>query len=129
MVKGNIDKKVGTISDEVVERYKLYEYRNANIMQPLSLYIHIAKHVKEFLSVDSFNNTIANIPQIIKEPSFVYHDSNRKSLLYFKEIDETVCVVVKLNLRKNKNPYVATIYPVNERKIKKLKELSYILNR
>ena len=75
------------------------------------------------------NNTIASIPKIIKEPSFVYYDPNKKSLLYFKEIDENVCVVVKLNLRKNKNPYVATIYPVNDRKIEKLKELSYILNR
>ncbi len=129
MVKGNIDKKVGIISDEVVEKYKLYEYKNADIIQPLSLYVHIAKHVKEFLSVDSYNKTISNIPRIIKEPTFVYYDPNKKSLLYFKEIAENVCVVVKLSLRKNKKPYVATVYPVNVRKIEKLKELSYILNR
>ena len=43
MVKSSSVKKVGTISDEVVERYKLYDYRNTDIMQYLSLYIHIAK--------------------------------------------------------------------------------------
>ncbi len=53
----------------------------------------------------------------------------KNSLLYFKKIDENVCVVVKLNLRKNKKPYISTIYPVNSKKIERLKELSYILNR
>lgn len=129
MAKNNIYKEVGKISDEVVERYKLYGYRNAIIVQSLSLYVHVAKHANEFLSVDSFNHTMNNIPQIIKEPDFVYYNSQKQSLLYFKKIDEDICAVVKLNLRKNKKPYVATVYPVNKRKIEKLKELSYILNR
>ncbi len=64
MTKGNIGKIVGIISNEVVEKYKLYEYRNVYIIQPLSLYVHIAKHVKEFLSVDSFNHTVTNISEI-----------------------------------------------------------------
>ena len=129
MAKNNICKKVGIISDEIVERYKLYDYRNESIIQHLSLYVHITKHVEEFLSVDSYNNTISNIPQIIKKPDFVYYNSKKNSLLYFKKIDENVCVVVKLNLRKNKKPYIATIYPVSEQKIEKLKEQSYIINR
>ena len=129
MAKDSIDKIVGKISDEIVEKYRLYEYRNKEIVQSLSLYLHVAKHVKEFLNVDSYNHTMANIPQIIKEPKFVYYDPNKNSLLYFKKIDENVCVVVKINLRKNKKPYIATVYPVSNRKIEKLKELSYIINR
>lgn len=129
MKKGNIKKIVGRISDEVVEKYKLYEYRNTEIVQALDLYIHIAKHAKEFESVDSYNHTIANIPNIISNPYFVYHDPHRNSLLYFKEIDENVCVVVKLNLRKNKDTYISTIYPISKSKIQKYVELSYILNR
>ncbi len=89
-----------------MERYKLYEYRNAEIVQSLTLYLHVAKHVKEFLSVDSYNHTMSKIPEIIEKPIFVYYDPYKKSLLYFKKIDENVCVVVKLNLRKNKKPYV-----------------------
>lgn len=129
MTKGTINKKVGTISDEVVDRYKLYEYRNIEIIQSLTLYKHVAKHVEEFQNVDSYNHTMNNIPEIIKKPDFVYYNPNKSSLSYFKEIDEDVCVVVKLKLRKNKSPYVSTVYPVNKRKIEKLKEQSYILNR
>ena len=129
MGKGRINKIVGRISDEVVERYKLYDYRNKEIVQSLDLYIHVAKHAKEFESVDSFNNTLNSIPEIISNPYFVYHDPSRNSLLYFKEIDENVCTVVKLNLRKNKDSYVATVFPISKNKIDKYKELSYIVNR
>ena len=129
MGKGRINKIVGRISDDVVEKYKLYDYRNKEIVQSLDLYLHVAKHAKEFESVDSFNNTLNNIPEIISNPYFVYYDPTRNSLLYFKEIDEHVCTVVKLNLRKNKDSYVATVYPISKNKIDKYKELSYIVNR
>lgn len=48
------------------------------------------------------------------------------ALLYFKKIDENVCVVVRLELRKNKDCFIASIYPVSEQKINRLKEQSYI---
>lgn len=129
MGKGRINKIVGRISDEVVERYKLYDYRNKEIVQSLDLYVHVAKHAKEFESVDSFNHTLSNISDIIENPYFVYYDPSKNSLLYFKEIDENVCTVVKLNLRKNKDSYVATVYPISKNKIDKYKKLSYIANR
>lgn len=127
--KGKINKIVGRISDEVVEKYKLYDYRNKEIIQSLDLYLHVAKHVPEFESVDSYNNVMSNISEIISEPLFVYYEPKRNSLLYFKEIDENVCVVVKLALRKNKDNFVATVYPISKNKINKYIELSYILNR
>lgn len=129
MAKERIKKVVGKISDEIVERYNLYEYRNMEIIQSFDLYQHIQKHVYEFKSIDSYNHTISNIPKIISNPLFVYYDSERNSLLYFKKIDENVCVVVKLNLRKNKDTYISTIYPISEAKIQKYKELSYIKKR
>lgn len=122
-----ITKVVGTISDEIVEKYKLYDYRNTKIVQSLDLYLHVTKHVPEFASVDSYNKTMSNIDTIIKNPYFVYYDSDRNSLLYFKEIKENVCVVVKLTLRKNKDSYVATVYPVSKQKIEKYIEQSYII--
>lgn len=127
MAKEKIKKIVGRISNEIVERYKLYDYREKEIVQSLDLYQHVAKHVQDFKSVDSYNHAITNISEIIASPIFVYYDSERNSLLYFKEIDEDVCVVVKLNLRKNKDNYVASVYPVNKRKIERLKEQSYIV--
>ena len=129
MRKGRINKIVGKISNEIVERYKLYDYKNKEIIQSLDLYVRVAKHAKEFESVDSFNHTLSNVSKVILEPYFVYYDSSRNSLLYFKEIDENVCVVVKLNLRKNKDTYVATVYPISKNKIQKYIEQSYIVNR
>lgn len=129
MGKGRIVKIVGRVSNEVVEKYKLYDYRNKEITQSLDLYLHVAKHVSEFESVDSYNNTMSNIPEIISNPYFVYYDPNKNSLLYFKKIDENVCVVVKLNLRKNKDTYVSTVYPISDKKIQRYVEQSYILNR
>lgn len=129
MGKGKIKKIVGRISDEVVEKYELYDYRDKEIVQSLDLYLHVAKHVPEFESVDSYNHTMSNIPEIIANPYFVYYNPRKNSLLYFKEIDEDVCVVVKLNLRKNKDIYIATVYPISKRKIQRYVEQSYILNR
>ena len=129
LAKRRINKIVGRISDEVVERYELYDYRGQEIVQSLDLYLHIAKHIPEFESVDSYNNTISNISNIIANPYFVYYDPHRNSLMYFKEIDENVCVVVKLNLRKNKDTYISTIYPISKNKIDRYIEASYILNR
>ena len=126
MAKGGYTKIIGKISNEVIEKYKLYDYRNKNIVQSLDLYVHIAKHVKEFKSIDSYHNTISNIENIISDPFFVYYNKKRNSLLYFKKIDEEVCVVVKLILRENKDSYVASIYPVSENKIQKCIEQSYI---
>lgn len=65
---------------------------------------------------------IKSIEDIIMDP---YYDSNGNSFLFFKEIDEYVCVVVKLKLRKNKDTYISTVYPINKKKIEKYKELSY----
>lgn len=129
MAKGRINKIVGKISDDIVEQYKLYDYRGRNIVQSLDLYLHITKHIPEFESVDSYTNTMSNIENIIANPYFVYHDPHKNSLLYFKEIDENICVVVKLNLRKNKDNYIATVYPISKSKIEKYKALSYIVNR
>ena len=129
MGKGKINKIVGIISDDIINRYKSYDYKNREIVQSLDLYVHVAKHAKEFESVDSFNHTLSNISEIISMPYFVYYEPSRNSLLYFKEIDEDVCVVVKLTLRKNKDCYVATIYPISKYKVDKYIELSYIVNR
>lgn len=53
----------------------------------------------------------------------------KKETHYYKKLDENICIVIKLMLRKNKNCYIATIYPVSEQKINKIIEQSYIEGR
>lgn len=122
MAKKKIVKIVGYISHEVAEQYNLYEYENKEIVQALDFYKHSHKHIDEFESIDNYNNSVLNIEKILSEPSFVYYDNDKNSLRYFKEIDENVCAIVKLNLRKNKDTYVATIYPVSKYKMQKFKD-------
>ena len=55
-------------------------------------------------------------------PYYVYYEKDRNSLLYFSELSENVCVVVKLKLRENKDNYVATVYPLSKDKVEKFKE-------
>lgn len=127
MGKKRINKIVGHISREVAQKYNLYRYEGQEIIQSLDLYSHVHKHIKEFNSVDSYNNAVLNVDKIINEPIFVYYDKKKNSLLYFCEIDENVCAVVKLRLKENDDIYVATIYPVSISKINKYKEKSYLI--
>lgn len=60
MSKDRILKIVGVISDEIVDKYKLYNYRNETIVQSLDLYKHIEKHIHEFKSME-----VIKIPLII----------------------------------------------------------------
>ena len=120
MNRGRIKKVVGTISNDIVEKYKLYEYKNKPIIQSLDLYAHIHKHIKEFKSIDRFNKSIFNVDKIIKNPYFVYYEEKRNSLHYFGLIEEYVCVIVKISLKKNKDTYISTIYPISKNKIEKL---------
>ena len=85
MGKCHIKRIVGRISDDVVEQYKLYDYRGIEIVQSLDLYSHVHKHIHEFKSVDSYNNAILNIDKIIANPYFVYYEKKRNSLHYFAD--------------------------------------------
>lgn len=128
MGKKRINKIVGRISHEVANQFHLQEYENQEIVQSLDLYQHIHKHIEEFSTIDNYNNAVFNIEDIIANPYFVNYEKDRNSLLYYKEMDEFVCAVVKLNLRKNKDNYVSTIYPISKHKIEKIKE-KYLIEK
>ena len=113
-------KKLGKINEKYIEEFKLYKHKDKIITQSLDLYIHVQKHIKQFQSIDSYNNTIFNIEKIISNPDFVYFDKEKNSLRYFKYIDEYVCAIIKLTNKREL--YIATIYPVNKKTIDKLEQ-------
>ena len=85
-----ITKIIGTISNEIIEKYQLYEYKNIKIVQSLDLYVHISKHVLEFTSIDSYNKTINNIENIINDPDFVYYNLTFDSFFKAKKLKASV---------------------------------------
>lgn len=113
-LKQRITKIIGYISDDLMRKYN-FSITNTEIIQSLDFYIHISKHIQEFSNIDSYNNSVDNLELIINDPYYVTYDTKRKSLLYYKKIDEFVCLVVKVT--NSKDHYVATLYPVSEQKI------------
>lgn len=111
-------KIIGLINPKFCKKEGIEQYSNFKIEQSLGLIYHIQKHLNEFISVDSFNKTLLNIPNIITAPYYMYYDKVKNSIKYYKKIEEFVCVVV--NIKEN-GAFVSTIYPVNKVTIDKLK--------
>lgn len=111
-------KIVGKISSSICKANNISCFSGYDIVQSLGLISHVNKHVNNFISVDSFNKTLANVDKVISSPYFVYYDPIKNSLRYYKKLDEFVCVVVNIL---NDYSFVSTIYPVNKKTIDKLK--------
>lgn len=119
-IKKSINSKVvGYISSKVATENNIKYYMNKEIFQSTKLDIHTSKHASDFITLDSYHNTLINIDKIIKKPYYVEYDNKRDSLKYYGKIEQYVCVVVKM---KDKGEfYVSTFYPQSKDKIDKLK--------
>ena len=113
-------KVVGFISEKIAKENKIEEYVNKEIIQSTRLDIHTNKHANNFFSIDSYHNTLSNVDKIIEEPYYVEYDSNKQSLKYYGKVDQYVCVVVKM--QNKRELYVSTFYPQSKEKIDKLNE-------
>lgn len=124
--KKQITKEIGYIDEEICEKFNLSKTIDRRIIQSFDLYLHIQKHMPDFKDIDIYNNIATNLDKLLINPIFVFYDRKKNSLLYYSHMSIYVCLVVKLC--DSKSSYIATIYPVNENKIRKMKEKSYILN-
>lgn len=113
-------KTVGSVSDAIVDKWHIEECRGKVIVQSMDLYIHIAKHASQYISIDSVNYTIEHIEDIIKTPDYVFYNIENKSIEYYKMLIENVSVVVQNT--KKREMYVASVYPVKYGKIENRKK-------
>jgi len=111
-------KEVGKLDSKFCKKYGLSGCTNFKIVQSLGLVYHAQKHMNDFTSVDSFNLTILKISSVISSPYFVYYESAKNSLKFYKKLTEYVCVVVNITATE---AFVSTVYPVNKKVIDKLK--------
>ena len=111
-------KEVGRLDKKFCNKYGLENCTNFKIVQSLGLIYHAQKHMNDFVSVDSFNETMLKIKDVISYPYFVYYDTQKNSLKYYKKIVEYVCVVVNIT---STEAFVSTAYPINKKNIDKLK--------
>lgn len=108
-------KIVGYVSKKVVEELNLKEQIGKAIKMTPSLIEHIAKHSKEYKSVDSSLYTLANLSDIINDPEFIYYNRKNNSIEYYKKQQDYVCAIVKITNKKNL--FMASVYPVKKSKI------------
>lgn len=115
MGKGRIQKILGYIDNQTIKEYNLQKYQDKAIIQSLDLYVHIAKHAEEYISVDSMNYTMDHVSEIINTPDLIYYNQEQSSLEYYKMLIENICVIVKLTNKREL--YIASIYPTTKSKI------------
>lgn len=115
MVKERIKKVVGYISDDIAKKWLLDDCKGKAIIQSLDLYVHIAKHAKEYKSIESVNYTIEHISDVINDPDYVFYNEETKGIEYYKKLLENVSVVVQTSNKRDL--YIASVYPVTEIKI------------
>lgn len=67
MAKKYKTKEIGKISDDIAKRHNLEQYINYSIVQSLGLPYHTSKHANDFRTVDSYNQALSNVGNIIKK--------------------------------------------------------------
>ena len=111
--------KVGKLTESLCKKYGITSGMGFDIVQSMGLIYHVQKHSQNFLNIQNYTLALNSIKKILSSPAFVYFDDSRNSIKFFKKLNQYICVVV--NIEKNR-AYVATIYPVNKKKIDKLKQ-------
>lgn len=115
---------LGYVSEAVANYWEIPEQKLKPIIQGKDwLNTHGKKHKFEFKSEYSYNQSIANLQNIIQNPNYVFYNKEENGLEFYKKIIEDVTVVVRVTGKKKL--YLATIYPSSSTKLKnrKIKEI------
>ncbi len=110
------DSFVGRVSRSITDQWNIPEQFNKPIVKGKNWEkTHGSKHKFEFKSEYSFNRAIKSIPNIIKDPDYVFYNKEENGLEYYKNIEEGVTLVVRTT--KKNVLYLATIYPSSATKL------------
>lgn len=116
--KNFTSKIIGYLDENIRKHFNIEKSSSKEIVQSNKLDIHTNKHANDFITLDSYHNTLMNIDKIISSPYYLEYDKKRNSLKYYGKVDQYVCVVVRLD---KKEYFVSTFYPLSKKKIDKLK--------
>ena len=108
-------KEIDILSEKLAKEKGLENHAGKKIVQHEGLLKHIAKHESEYISIESCECTIANISTVVKNPDYVFYNKEKNGLEFYKNLMEKVCVVVQVVNKREL--YIASVYPVPEKKI------------
>ena len=109
-------KILGEVSNEVVEKWQLYEYKNKKIvMYPEAKEHSKDRHINDYKSVDDYYYVMDSLEEIINNPDYVFYDKSKAGLEYYKNIRGNILVAIRVV--PGKELKVRSVYPVEQEKI------------
>ena len=107
---------LGEVSNEVVEKWQLYEYKNKQIvMYPEAKEHSKDRHINDYKSVDDYYYVMDSLEEIINNPDYVFYDKSKAGLEYYKNIRGNILVAIRVV--PGKELKVRSVYPVEQEKI------------
>lgn len=111
-------KVLGTISEELANKWQHLELANDSILLFSGIHKYAKKHYDQFaLGEKSKNYTMKHLREVINNPDYVTYSIKNNGFVFYKELMEYVAVTVKPT-----NDYpdvfcISTIYPSSKDKV------------
>lgn len=109
-----------TIDQNYANKYNLdSSFIGKTIVVYNDRYIHFESHKAEYINVASYNLSVNNLFDIIKNPEFISSNQKNNSLEFIKTLSDHTLVAVRVS--NSKELKVKTMYPINQTKKNRLK--------
>lgn len=117
-------REIFIITKSFCKKYSINEgYADKKIVIYSDRYNHFEKHKDEYSSIDSYNESIEKIDEIIKSPDFISFNGDNKSLEFVKCLTDATLVAITISDKGELK--VKTMFPINTSKKIKLQKKSF----
>lgn len=106
--------KVGELTQQHIDKLGL-KAKPRNIKFAYDRVSHCKKHINDFKDITSYNKSMANIPNIIKNPDYIGYNQKNNGIEYIKRLDDVTLVAIRL--KSNGDLFLRSIYPISESKL------------
>jgi len=118
--------KIGELNNKVISALNL-NCSPRNILLTADRIYHCEKHKNQYKDENSYNISMANIPEIISNPDYIGFNESNNSIQYVKKLEDTTLVAVRISYKGSLR--LRTIFPLTEfdlnKKIVSRKLISY----
>ena len=107
---------VGKLDFNIAKYWNLEEHSNKPIVIYKDRKKHIIdNHLNDFGSIEYIDYIWSKLPLIIKKPTSVFYNEKTKGLEYYKKIDNTIVVAVRISFSSTLK--IRSFYPANKNKL------------
>lgn len=107
---------IGKLNANIAKYWKLEEHANKPIVIFYDRKQHVIdKHLRDFGSKERIDYVWSRLGDIIKSPDSVFYNIKTKGLEYYKKIDDTIVVAIRINFGSTLK--IKSFYPANKNKL------------